>query len=80
MTNLAETSSSKQIVWPLTALGIDSLGIQSLKALATYCMWLRAEGPEREKPAALAEGVFTGGGYQVFDAASKIKGKLGGCI
>ena len=47
------------------ALGIDSLGIQSLKALAAHWVWLRAkvlgmgEILSMEKPSALAEGVFT---------------------
>ena len=36
LTNQSETSSSKQIVTSVLALGIDSLGIQSLEAFATH--------------------------------------------
>lgn len=36
LTEQSETSSSKQTVIKVLALGIDSLGIQSLKALAAH--------------------------------------------
>ena len=41
------------------ALGIDSLGIQSLKALATQLGVAGKRPLNREKPSALAEEVFT---------------------
>ena len=45
LTEQAETSSSKQTVVKVLALGIDSLGIQSLEALATHWVWLKVVGP-----------------------------------
>ena len=45
LTIQAETSSSKQTVTSVLALGIDSLGILPLNALAAHWVWLRVEGP-----------------------------------
>src|SRR5271170_4226707 len=60
LTEQAETSSSKQTVIKVLAFGIDSLGIQSLKALVTQLGVTISRRPlNREKPSALAEGVFT---------------------
>ena len=59
------TSSKSKLADPLvrhmllfsTALGLDSVGIQSLVALRLNVA--EAGGPEREKPPALAGGVIT---------------------
>ncbi len=45
LTKLTEISPSKQIVMLMFAIGIDSMGNQSLAALATQWVWLRVEGP-----------------------------------
>lgn len=47
LTKLAETNSSKQTIIKILALGIDSLGIQSLKALIVQWAQLRAKIPKR---------------------------------
>ena len=54
----AEIRSLKALV--ILALGIDSLGIQSLEALVSQLGETKSSRPlNREKPSALAEGVFT---------------------
>lgn len=60
LTDQAGTSSPKQTVISVTALGIDSIGIQSIVALVTQLRVTTGRRPlNREKPFALAEGVFT---------------------
>ena len=66
LTEQSETSSSKQTVSAILAIGIDSLGIQSLVALVTQFRVTNGSRPLQsgesyswEKPSALAEGVFT---------------------
>ena len=60
LTEHSQTSSCKQTVINVTALGIDSIGIQSIVALDTQLGVSTGRRPlNREKPSASAEGVFT---------------------